>query len=160
LHHNDDLFLFTRGRFVCNEAYEMSQRHIRFNVNELARLAAEAVGSKSCVAIEKYPDGMFNKALLLTMEDGTQVVAKIPNPNAGLPHFTIASEVATMEFVCITVAFCKMTALTFRRHGTFCGLPFQRSMHGVPGQKRVRLVPSISSWRSFQASHWISRGQA
>jgi hypothetical protein len=78
----------------------MSQRYIRFNVNELARLAAKAVGSKSCVAIEKYPDGMFNKALLLTMEDGTQVVAKIPNPNAGLPHFTTASEVATMEFVC------------------------------------------------------------
>ena len=77
----------------------MSQRHIRFNVNELARLAAEAVGSRSCISIEKYPDGMYNKAMLLTMDDGTQVVAKIPNPNAGRPHFTTASEVATMDFV-------------------------------------------------------------
>jgi len=33
------------------------------------------------------------------MEAGTQVVAKIPNPNAGQPHLTTASEVATMEFV-------------------------------------------------------------
>lgn len=99
LDYNDDLFNFTRGRFVRNEAHEMSQRHIRFNVEELARLAAEAVGAKSCVRIKKYPDGMYNKTMLLTMEDGTQVVAKVPNPNAGQPHFTTASEVATMEFV-------------------------------------------------------------
>lgn len=79
----------------------MSQRYVRFDLRELARLAAEAVGSKSCVGIEKYPDGMYNKALLLTMDDGTQAVAKVPNPNAGRPHFTTASEVATMEFVSV-----------------------------------------------------------
>jgi hypothetical protein len=78
--------------------------HIRFNINELARLAAVAVGAKSCVSIKKYPDGMYNKAMLLTMEDGTEVVAKVPNPNAGQPHFTTASEVATMDSVCIVLA--------------------------------------------------------
>ena len=41
--------------------------------------------------------------MLLTMEDGTEVVAKVPNPNAGQPHFTTASEVATMDFVCIVL---------------------------------------------------------
>ncbi|KAF2496248.1 hypothetical protein BU16DRAFT_526753 [Lophium mytilinum] len=76
----------------------MSQRRVRFNVNELARSAAEAIGAKSCVSIEKYPDGMYNKAMLLTMDNGSQVVAKVPNPNAGIPHFTTASEVATMDF--------------------------------------------------------------
>ena len=78
----------------------MSQRYVRFDLDELARLAAEVVGSKSCVSIEKYPDGMYNKALLLTMDDGNQAVAKVPNPNAGRPHRTTASEVATMDFVC------------------------------------------------------------
>ncbi|MDI1490441.1 MAG: hypothetical protein OHK93_001644 [Ramalina farinacea] len=73
----------------------MSQRYVRFNVHELARVAAEAVGSKAC---EKYPDGMYNKAFLMTMDDGTEIVAKIPNPNAGRSHFATASEVATMEF--------------------------------------------------------------
>jgi hypothetical protein len=77
----------------------MSQRHVRFNVNELARCAADAIGAKSCVSIKKYPDGMYNKSMLLTMDNGSQVVAKIPNPNAGIPHFTTASEVATMDFV-------------------------------------------------------------
>ena len=77
----------------------MSQRRVHFNVNELAYRATEAVGAKSCISIEKYPDGMYNKSMLLTMDNGIQVVAKIPNPNAGLPHFTTASEVATMDFV-------------------------------------------------------------
>ncbi|KAJ8104742.1 hypothetical protein OPT61_g10596 [Boeremia exigua] len=98
LKYSEDLFNYTRGRFVCNEQYEMSQRHVRFNVNELARCAADAVGAKSCVSVSKYPDGMYNKSMLLTMDDGSRVVAKVPNPNAGLPHFTTASEVATMEF--------------------------------------------------------------
>jgi hypothetical protein len=93
-------FRFMRGRFVRNEAFEMSQRYIPFDMNELSRIAAEAVGSESCSKVEKYLDGMFNKAFLFTMNDGTQVVGKVPNPNAGRPHFTTACEVATMDFVC------------------------------------------------------------
>lgn len=96
---NEDFYRFTRARFVCNEDYEKSQRYVRYDVNQLARLAAAAVGSKTCVSIEKCPDGMHNKVLLLTMDDGTQAIAKVPNPNAGRPHFTTASEVATMDFV-------------------------------------------------------------
>ena len=77
----------------------MSQLRVHFNVNELARCAAEAVGARTCVSISKYPDGMYNKSMLLTMENDSRVVAKVPNPNAGLPHFTTACEVATMDFV-------------------------------------------------------------
>jgi hypothetical protein len=99
LKYNDDLFNYTRRRFLVDEKDELSQRYVHFNVNELARVAADAVGAQTCISIEKYPDGQFNKAMLLTMDDGTQVVAKIPNPNAGTAHFTIASEVATMDFV-------------------------------------------------------------
>ncbi|DAA73906.1 TPA_exp: Uncharacterized protein A8136_3892 [Trichophyton benhamiae CBS 112371] len=33
------------------------------------------------------------------MDDGKEVIAKIPNPNAGRPHFVTSSEVATMDFV-------------------------------------------------------------
>lgn len=84
----------------------MSQRYVRFDINELARLAAEAVGSQSCVDISKHHDGMYNKVFFLTMENGTQAVAKVPNPNAGRPHFTTASEVATMDFVYINFVFC------------------------------------------------------
>lgn len=77
----------------------MSQRRLHFNVDKLAQIAASTVDSKCCVAIEKYPDGQYSKAFLMTMEDGKQVVAKLPNPNAGQSHLTTASEVATMDFV-------------------------------------------------------------
>lgn len=99
--YNEDLFNFTRGRFVCHEEYELAQRHVRFNVEELAHIAAESIDAESCVRVEKYPEGLYNKAMLLTMNDGTQVVARVPNPNAGRKHSTTASEVATMEFVCV-----------------------------------------------------------
>lgn len=92
-------FRYTRGRFVRDEASEMKRRSIHFDVDELGRVGATAVGSAACVNIEKYPDGMFNKTFVLTMNDGIQVVAKLPNPNAGRSHYTVASEVATMEFV-------------------------------------------------------------
>lgn len=39
------------------------------------------------------------ESTLLSMEDGREVIAKMPNPNAGVPHYTTASEVATMDFV-------------------------------------------------------------
>ena len=72
---------------------------MKFDVTALCQVAADAVGSRSCTNITKLPEGNFNKALLLTMDDGKEVIAKIPNPNAGHPHFVTSSEVATMEFV-------------------------------------------------------------
>ncbi|KAK2757898.1 hypothetical protein FQN54_004304 [Arachnomyces sp. PD_36] len=33
------------------------------------------------------------------MFDGREFIARVPNPNAGPPHFTIASEAATLEFL-------------------------------------------------------------
>jgi hypothetical protein len=96
-----EIFNFTRGRFVDNEEHELSQRHRTFNVTELARQAAYVTQADRCVSIRKYSDGMYNRVLLLSMDNGKEVVAKIPNPNSGQPHFTTASEVATMKFVSI-----------------------------------------------------------
>lgn len=49
--------------------------------------------------IIKYREGQYNKAFLLTFNDGTDVVAKLPNPNAGPNVLTTASEFATMDYV-------------------------------------------------------------
>jgi hypothetical protein len=95
----------------------MSQREILFNIRELAHLAAEADDIKSCVGTSKYPDGMYGKALLLIVENGARVVAKVPNPNAGRPHFTTASEVVTMEFVCLVPSWANVH-VNFLRAGT------------------------------------------
>ncbi len=83
----------------------MSQRHVKFDMNELSKIAAQAAGAEYCSKVDKFPDGLFNKAYLFTLSNGREVVGKVPNPNAGSPHFTTASEVATMDFVsyCHTV---------------------------------------------------------
>ncbi|OAL64289.1 hypothetical protein A7C99_4948 [Trichophyton rubrum] len=94
----ESLFSFTRGRFVVDEADQVARRYVKFNMNELARIAAQSIGAKFCIDIQKCPDGMYNKCYVLTMDDGKEVIAKVPNPNAGRPHFTTASEVATMDF--------------------------------------------------------------
>jgi len=95
---NDEFFKFTRGRFIVDETENVRKREIRFDLNKLADVAAASVGATECISITKYPDGMFSKAYLMSMENGREVVAKVPNPNAGIPHFTTASEVATMNF--------------------------------------------------------------
>ncbi|OJI83858.1 hypothetical protein ASPTUDRAFT_190294 [Aspergillus tubingensis CBS 134.48] len=95
---HDEFFKFTRGRFLVDEAKNLRMREIQFDMNSLARIAAESVGATHCISIQKYPDGMFNKAFLMSMDNGREVVAKVPNPNAGIPHLTTSSEVATMDF--------------------------------------------------------------
>jgi hypothetical protein len=48
-------------------------------MNRLARVAADSVGASRCISIKKYPDGLFNKAFLMSMDDGREVIAKVLN---------------------------------------------------------------------------------
>ncbi len=43
--------------------------------------------------------GSCNKILLLTLDNGKEVIARLPFPMAGPPHLLTASEAATMEFL-------------------------------------------------------------
>lgn len=97
-------------------------------------MAAGACGSSQCVKVEKFTDGTYNKALLFSMEDGTQVVGKVPNPNAGRPHFTTASEVATMDFVSL---FCSHILI----YQTLIGKLQMKTVLNTP-------VPRVLSWSS------------
>ena len=95
----ESFYRYTSGRWLWDEPAQLSHRYVQFNVAKLAQIAARSIGASSCVEIKKVPEGNFNKTFLLTMNDGNEVIAKVPNPNAGRPHFTTASEVATMDFV-------------------------------------------------------------
>lgn len=95
----EDFHSYTRGRFVCDSALNMAKRFVDFDIHELRKVAAQATKSESCVGVEKLPEGLNSKAFLMTMNDGAQVVAKLPNTCGGRPHFTTASEVATMDYV-------------------------------------------------------------
>ena len=51
------------------------------------------------VKVLKCVEGQYNKVFILTMDNGFECVAKIPNPNAGPAYYLTASEVATRHFV-------------------------------------------------------------
>jgi hypothetical protein len=67
---NDDFFTYMRERFVLDEVENYSKRSMHFDMNELVRLAASFVGTRACVNVEKCADCMYNKAFVLTMDDG------------------------------------------------------------------------------------------
>jgi hypothetical protein len=80
---------------------------LKFDLKALIRVAEAAAGggsAASCVDISKLPEGNFNKTFLVTMHDGDQIIARLPNPNADRAYYITASEVATVEYVLCTTS--------------------------------------------------------
>jgi hypothetical protein len=113
-----DLYEYTSGRWLCvgpsspwvlhllrrtswNEELRLAERRRPFNVKELANLAAAAVqrSPKELVKFEKLAEGGLNRTFLLSMRDGFQMVARIPNPMTEPKHLLVASEVATVGYL-------------------------------------------------------------
>lgn len=82
-----------------NEAERLNERYVKFRPTELQRIAGNALEQDYCPDIAKLAEGGFNKVFLLRAKNGREVVARIPTPIAGPPHYTTASEVATMDFL-------------------------------------------------------------
>lgn len=99
---HEEVFQYNNGHFLVDKEYQFARRYIRFNIDELCNLVSSVVAkgtsTVSKVAKMEKVEGGFHKALLMTLENGTEVVAKIPCPNAGLPMLSTASEAAVLEF--------------------------------------------------------------
>lgn len=78
-----------------------AERRRDFNVAELKRLAAASIYQKEedVTRFEKLAEGGFNRPFRITMRDGFQFVARIPYPVTEPKYLTIASAVATMDFL-------------------------------------------------------------
>lgn len=94
----EDFYNYRSGRWLYNEQHQLAKRYVKFDVSALQRVAADTAGS-DCSAIAKLAEGFYNKTFSLKLDDGRELIAKIPNPNAGPPNITIANEAATMEYV-------------------------------------------------------------
>ncbi|OAL65448.1 phosphotransferase [Trichophyton rubrum] len=95
----ESFFRNTSRRWICNEDARFQEHYVKFNITELQHKAVETVNRPYCSQIIKMAEGGFNKVFLLTMDDGSEVVARIPTPIAGPRGLTTASEVATMRFL-------------------------------------------------------------
>ncbi|KLJ08587.1 hypothetical protein EMPG_15980 [Blastomyces silverae] len=97
----EDLFKYSRHRWIFNEEKEVARRYRKFDLQKLIEVAIDTAGdgAQSCTKVLKCVEGLHNKALLLTMDNGKEVFAKLPNSNAGPARYVTASEVATREFL-------------------------------------------------------------
>jgi hypothetical protein len=93
-----DLFSYTSGRYVYNEKKRLAERYIEFDIEALKLIAAESVGRQKVSHMKKLAEGGFNRVFLLTLDDGLEVIVKIPYPLTAPRHFTTESEVATPDF--------------------------------------------------------------
>ncbi|KAF9072369.1 protein kinase subdomain-containing protein PKL/CAK/Fmp29 [Rhodocollybia butyracea] len=94
-----DLFEYTSGNWVYNNALRHKERRLVFNVDALCRLAAESVNQSpaNVVNVSKLAEGGFNRTLLITLRDGFKMVARIPYPVTAPKFYAVASEVATLD---------------------------------------------------------------
>lgn len=94
-----ELFTYTSGRYIYNEKLRLAERHVHFDILALKDIAAKCVGRRNVTRIEKLAEGGFSRVFLLTMDDGFQVIAKLPYPLTVPKRFMTESEVATLDFL-------------------------------------------------------------
>jgi len=96
---DQELFTYTSGRYLYNEKLRLAERHVHFDVPALKDIAADCVRRRSVTRMEKLAEGGFSRVFLLTMDDGFEVIAKLPYSLTVPKHFTTESEVATLDFL-------------------------------------------------------------
>ncbi|KAL4902041.1 hypothetical protein BDW74DRAFT_187035 [Aspergillus multicolor] len=94
-----DLYSYTDGRWLNRDDVQRTSRHIQFDFTALCdRAIGVSPGANKVVEYEKR-EGGFNRVFILTMDNGSCVVARLPTSVAGAPKLTTNSEVATMTFL-------------------------------------------------------------
>ena len=81
-----------------DEEKQFLKRRVNFDVRKLCDMVASLAKDGASVCKIDKMEGGFSKALLITTEDGMEVVAKIPCPNAGRVKYSIASEAAVLQY--------------------------------------------------------------
>ncbi|KAL9104654.1 MAG: hypothetical protein Q9163_000397 [Psora crenata] len=96
---DQELFTYTSGRYLYNEKLRLDERHVHFDVPALKDIAAKCIGRRRVTRMKKLAEGGFSRVFLLTMDDGFEVIAKLPYSLTVPKHFTTESEVATLDFL-------------------------------------------------------------
>lgn len=94
----EQLFTYTNGRFLMHEEYQISRRYAAFKLDELCRLVSHLPSIQSPVLSIDKIEGGFNKALMMRMENGKEVVVKMPFPKSVPRQCATESEAAVLDF--------------------------------------------------------------
>ncbi|CAA7266683.1 unnamed protein product [Cyclocybe aegerita] len=94
-----ELFSVTTKRWLYNDDKQRAIRHVPFNVQAFIGMAVQAADARTCTSLKKIQDGTMNRVFSLKLDNGVDLIAKIPFPVAGPKHFCTASEVATLDYL-------------------------------------------------------------
>lgn len=93
----EQLFQYSNGRFLVNEKYELEKRYSPFNVDALCHRVSSLPSVESPITKINKKEGGYNKAMLITAENGRTILSKIPCRSI-VPHqYGTASEVAVLK---------------------------------------------------------------
>ena len=81
-----------------DEKHQFLKRQVKFDVQKLCDVVTSVTKNGAHVCKIDKMEGGFSKALLITTNDGAEVVAKIPCPNAGRAMYSTASEAAVLQY--------------------------------------------------------------
>lgn len=76
----------------------MSERYAKFDLDALCALVSALPHVSSPISRIDKMEGGFNKVLLMTAENGKEVIAKLPCPRVVPPQHSTASEAAVMAY--------------------------------------------------------------
>ncbi|OJJ51949.1 hypothetical protein ASPSYDRAFT_63074 [Aspergillus sydowii CBS 593.65] len=91
----------TESAHHYNEQLRLTERYLEFDVPALRNAVAASCNrsSSDIVSFFKLSEGGFNRVFQATLSDGKNVIARIPYPSTGPEHYTVASEVATLDYL-------------------------------------------------------------
>lgn len=83
---------------MIDEKQQFLKRRVDFDVRKLCDVVASLTKNGASVCKIDKMEGGFSKALLITTEDGMEVVAKIFCSNAGRAKYFTASKAAVFQY--------------------------------------------------------------
>jgi len=139
---------YTSGRWLRLDKEQRHARRVAFDFNKLCdRVIACSPGARDIVQCVKL-EGGFNRAFVIGLDNGKSVVARVPFSAAGPARLTTHSEVATLEYSKLLLAYSIWTSADLSQSEDIHPSRSLRSSTGV----MILLIPSaqsISSWNTL-----------
>lgn len=94
-YNSEDPYAYANGHWLHRDKEQRQARQLDFNFSGLSQIALDAI--KDATRIISYEkEGGYNRVFNFKLDNGDQVVTKIPTLVAGAPWLTVNSEVATV----------------------------------------------------------------
>ncbi|KAL4911804.1 kinase-like domain-containing protein [Aspergillus aurantiobrunneus] len=149
--------IYTSGRWLSRNHLEIDARYVRFDFGALCRRVLTLCLDASTIASCRKIEGGFNRVFVFTLDNGKNLVARLPFRVAGPESLTTASEVATVRYLQAKTKIPIPNVLDWNdakdsnnaigseyiimEHAA--GVPLCEAWHNMAGDQQVRCIDAI-----------------